>query len=89
MILDLTLLPKAPVVTLMKYFGGLDEHVLRPMTWIVLSLPDFEVVTFNSGGNFTQIVLVDAAINANGGPNFVFDYASARDSMGFDFITVV
>ncbi len=49
MILDLTLLPKAPVVTLMKYFGGLDEQVLRPMTWIVLSLPDFEVVVGRGG----------------------------------------
>jgi hypothetical protein len=35
MIPDLTLLPKAPVVTLKSYFGGLDEQVLRPMTWIV------------------------------------------------------
>lgn len=46
------------------------------------------VITYNSGGNFTQIVLVDAAINADGGTNFVFDYASAVQSLGADFITI-
>jgi len=49
MIPDLTLLPKAPVVTLRKCFGGLDEQVLRPMNWIVLSLPDFEAVVGRGG----------------------------------------
>ena len=49
MILDLTLLLKAPVVMLKKYFGGLDEQILRPMTWIVLSLPDFEAVVGRGG----------------------------------------
>lgn len=47
------------------------------------------VITYNSGGNFTQIVLVDAAINADGGSNFVFSYDSAVASLGFDFITIV
>jgi len=46
------------------------------------------VITYNAGGNFTQIVLVDAAINADGGANFVFDYTSAVASLGFDFITI-
>lgn len=49
MIPDLTLLLKAPVVTLKKYFGGLDEQILQPMTWIVLSLPDFEAVVGRGG----------------------------------------
>jgi len=54
MIPDLTLLPKAPVVTLKSYFGGLDEQVLRPMTWIVLSLPDFEAKV-GRGGVFCSL----------------------------------
>lgn len=47
------------------------------------------IITYNSGGNFTQIVLVDTAVNADGGNNFVFSYDSAVASLGFDFITIV
>jgi hypothetical protein len=54
MIPDLTLLRKAPVVTLKKYFGELDEQVLRPMTWIMLSLPDFEAIV-GRGGVFCSL----------------------------------
>ena len=49
------------------------------------------IISFSDAttGQFTNIVLVDAAINADGGNNFVFNYATAVASLGFDFITIV
>lgn len=46
------------------------------------------VITYNTGSVFNRIVLADAAINADGGTNFVFDYETAKASLGFDFIIV-
>jgi hypothetical protein len=48
-VLDLTLLPKAPVVTLKGYSGGLNGQFLRPETRITLDLPDFEAFVGRRG----------------------------------------
>ena len=44
MIPDLPLLPKAPVVMLRDYFGGLDRRFSSPLIGRVLWMPDFDAI---------------------------------------------
>jgi hypothetical protein len=66
-------------------FDAREEYAFTANNTVGSAVPEI-IITYNDAvtGNFTQIVLVDAAIN----PGFVFDYASAVASMGFDFITI-